>query len=40
MIKLLKKLHIIHDWVYIGEWGLIFQQKQCVKCGKLKIINQ
>ena len=29
-----------HEWEYLREWGITYQQKRCKKCGKLKIVSQ
>ena len=29
-----------HSWEYLGNWGILYQQKKCTKCGKLKIVGQ
>lgn len=29
-----------HDWEYIGDWGITYQQKRCKICKKLKIVDQ
>lgn len=29
-----------HEWEYLGEHGITFQQKKCKKCNKLKIVSQ
>jgi hypothetical protein len=29
-----------HKWVYVGTFGITYQQKKCRKCNKLKIVNQ
>lgn len=29
-----------HDWEWLGQWGLTYQQAKCRKCGKLKVVPQ
>jgi hypothetical protein len=33
------KLHV-HEWEYLGSFGISYQQKRCKTCGKLKIEEQ
>lgn len=41
MKKLLKWMGFhIHEWEYLGKWGISLQQKRCKICNKLKIVSQ
>lgn len=39
-LSIVKLSYCQHDWEYLGEWGITYQQKKCRKCGKLKIVDQ